>query len=174
MVREDIRRIPVEPVWWLVLRPAGRADLRPLAGLQMNPAHAAVLALEIDLIGVVRIDAGDVAVAAAGRDPVLVDRPAGAVQVDARPAPTAVILQAAENPVGLLRAQGDVVELADREMVQVVPVRAAVVGAIEPAVAADDHVAAVLRVDPEGVAVGVHAPTEVAAEGLAAVRGAVL
>ena len=49
----------------------------------------------------------------------------------------------------------------------------AVVGDVEAAVAADDHVPAVLRVDPQGVLVGVDAVAAVGRERLAAVRGAV-
>ena len=49
----------------------------------------------------------------------------------------------------------------------------AVVGDVEAAVAAEDHVPAVARVDPEGVVVGVDAAAAVGAERLAAVGRAV-
>ena len=65
------------------------------------------------------------------------------------------------------------IKLADRHVVQVVPVGHPVVSDVEPAVAADDHVPAVLRVDPEGVLVRVDAVAAVLGEGLAAVLGPV-
>src|SRR5262249_37285173 len=55
---------------------------------------------------------------------------------------------------------------------QVVPVGHAVVSHVEAAVAADDHVPAVARVNPQGVLIGVDA-AHVAAESLAAVGRAV-
>ena len=51
--------------------------------------------------------------------------------------------------------------------------RHAVVGGVEAAVAADEHVPAVARVDPQGVLVGVDAVAAVGLERLAAVVGAV-
>src|SRR5262249_50098072 len=68
----------------------------------------------------------------------------------------------------------NVIELAQREVVEVVPAIAAIVGLVEAAVAADDHVPAIPGVHPQGVLIGVHAaalPGE--RKCLAAVLGAV-
>src|SRR6185436_10428165 len=113
----------------------------------------------------------DEAVAAADADPVLVDRPAPAARA-ARPAPGAVVLEAAVDHVVRARVDRDVIELPDGDMVEVVPVVAAVVGLVDAAVVADDEVASVARVDPHGVVVGVRAATAVVGERLAAVLGA--
>ena len=91
----------------------------------------------------------------------------------ARSAPTAVILQSAVHLVIAPGVDGDVVELADGGVVQVVPVLHAVAGDIDAAVAAQDHMPAVAGVDPEHVVVGVDAAASVAAECLAAVRRAI-
>src|SRR5262249_36182440 len=99
--------------------------------------------------------------------PILVDRP-GAGACAAGSAPTAVVLQAAIDLVVAARIDGDVVELADGGLVQVVPVGAAVVAEVGAAVDADEHVHAVLGVDPEGVSVGVDAAAEAHAAAFAA------
>src|SRR5262249_12016812 len=54
------------------------------------------------------------------------------------------------------------------------PVGAAVVGDVGAAIAGDHHVPPVAGVDPQGVAVGMHAPAQVGREGDTAVIGAVL
>src|SRR5207248_2310608 len=72
---------------------AARPDAGLLAGAQVAPAHVSTLALGVNDVGVVGIDAADEAVAAADRNPVLVDRPAAA-QGHARRAPGAVVLEA--------------------------------------------------------------------------------
>src|SRR5262249_47700086 len=95
----------------------------------------------------------DEAVAAADADPVLVNRPV-AVADHAGAAPAAVVLQAAVDVVVPPRVHIDVVELADRHLIEEVPVGHAVVGDVVAAGAADEHVAAVLRVDPQRVLVG--------------------
>ena len=99
VARQDERRVPVEAIRRLAARPGSRANRGPLARLQMPPADVAVLALEIDEVGIARIDAADEAVAAADREPVFVDD--AAVFADRRPAPGAVVLQAADDPVRL-------------------------------------------------------------------------
>src|SRR5690606_36591714 len=48
-----------------------------------------------------------------------------------------------------------------------------IIGRIEAAIAPDEHVPAIARVDPERVLVGVNAAAAVGAEGLAAIAGAV-
>src|SRR5260370_18852716 len=63
------------------------------------------------------------------------------------------------------------IKLADRHLVEKIPVLHAIVGHVKTAVAADDHVPAVARVDPQGVLIIVDAPAAIRDEGLAAVRG---
>src|SRR5205823_1383279 len=71
------------------------------------------------------------------------DQPFGSERA-IRPAPTAIVLKAAVNVVRLLVVNGDVVELPDRNVIKVIPVRGAIVANVETAITADDHVPAVL------------------------------
>src|SRR5262249_8896118 len=89
-------------------------------------------------------------------------------------APAAVVLEAAVDPVRFLVAHGDVVELADRRGVKVVPGGGPVVADVVAAVAADQHVPAVLRVDPHRMAVGMYVLAGAGLELLAAVGALVL
>src|SRR5262249_15152579 len=69
--REEVRRVPVEPV--SALAGAGlRLDRRPFPRPQVVPDHAAILTLGVDLVGVVLVHAAHVAVAAVDGDDVLV------------------------------------------------------------------------------------------------------
>src|SRR5262249_10071355 len=145
------------------------ADAGNFAGLEMAPTHAAVLHFEIDEIGIGRITAADVAIAAEDGDPILVDRPGATFQTNRRPAPGAIVLKAAEDPVGALVVDGDVIELAERERVEMVPVVGAVVADVEPAIRADEHMQAVFRIDPHRVAVRMDTLAGVSLERLAAV-----
>src|SRR5207248_6756180 len=128
----------------------------------------AVLALGIHDIGIVLIDPADETVAAAHHRPVFIDgtwppqRAAGA-------APAAVVLQAAVDAVRLACIHADVIELAKRQVAEMIPVVHAVVGDVEAAVGADDHVPAVARVDPKRVLIIVDTLGAVLLEGLAAV-----
>ena len=63
------------------------------------------------------------------------------------------------------------IELTQRQVVEVVPVGTPVVGDVDAAVGADDHVAAVLRIDPQRVVVGVNAARGIGGERLTAVLG---
>src|SRR5262249_41709601 len=147
-------------------------DCTPFSRVQVAPAHDAVLTLEVHEVGVSRIDPADKAVAAADDDPVLVDR-ADAAERLARAAPTAVVLQTAIDAVRLPVVHGAMIELTNRQMVEVVPVLHAVVGGVEAAVAADDHVPAVLRIDPQAMLIGVDRVAAVVGKCLAAVLGTV-
>ncbi len=168
---QDERRVPVEAIRFQFLLLL-RAQAGALAGAQVAPAHAAVLGLEINQVGVLRIDPAHKAVAAADDDPVLVDGP-DAGQAEARPAPAAVVLQAAVDAIRAPAVHGDVIELADGQVIEEVPVVHAIVGDIDAAVAAEDHVPAVAGIDPQGVLVRMGAVAAVGLERLAAVRGAI-
>src|SRR4029078_4625815 len=119
----------------------------PLAALEMPPADCAVLALGINEVRVAGIDTADKTVTAADVDPVLVDDTAAFT--DRRAAPRGVVLQSADDPVPLLEADRDVIELAECGRVDVVPVAAAIVAGIEAAVTADWHVEGVAGVCPK-------------------------
>ena len=71
----------------------------------------------------------------------------------------------------MVGTDGDVIELADGDGVEVVPVGGAVVRGVEAAVAADEHVAGVAGVDPKRVLIGVNTLAGVGAERFAAVGG---
>src|SRR5438309_8547430 len=140
MARQNERRIPVEAVSRLA-RHASWPEHSPLAGLQVAALDGASLAFGIDKVGVAWIDAADKTVAAADVQPVFIDGPGGAQRARrSRPAP--IVLQPAERAIDRARIDRYVIELTERKMVQVVPVLGAIVGLVETAVAADDHVPA--------------------------------
>src|SRR5207249_3934089 len=73
---ENERRFPVEAVPLILL--SDRADRVSFAGAYIDATHVAVLAGEVDLVGIVRIDLANESVAAADGDPIIVDRAAPA------------------------------------------------------------------------------------------------
>ena len=166
VARQQERRVPIEAIWRRAARPC-RTNGRPLARFQLPPANGAVLALAINQIGIVGIDATYESVAAADVQPILVDD--ASAFADRRPAPGAVVLQAADNPIWLLQADRHVIELAKCGRVDVIPIAAAVIAGVEAAVAAQQHVPAIAGIDPEGVAIGVRAAAKIAGEGQPAV-----
>src|SRR5262249_33693725 len=89
------------------------------------------------------------------------------------PAPGPIVLQSAVDAIGMPCVNRNVIELPDRRRVQIIPVLHAVVGGIESAVAADNHVPAVARVDPQRMLVGMHAVAAIGLETLAAAAGSV-
>src|SRR5262249_42878636 len=91
-----------------------------------------------------------------------------------RAAPGAVVLQAAVDVVGPAVVHRDVVELAPRHAIEVLPVRRGIIGHVIATVAADQDVPAVLGVDPHGVPIAAQPAVDaVGAERLAAVLAAV-
>src|SRR5262249_21136899 len=118
-VRQDERRVPVEPVRWLAAR-RRRAQGAELTGAQGAPHHRSILALEVDEIRLVWIGPADEAVAATDEDPVIIPR-ADAGERARGAAPAAVVLETAVDVIGLLAVHADVIELADRHRVEEVP-----------------------------------------------------
>src|SRR5262249_3141502 len=105
---------------------------------------------------------------AADGEPARVDGPVEA-RVRAGPAPGAVVLQPAIGPVLPARIDGDVIELTDRRRIEAVPVVHAVVGDVEPAVVAEEHVPALLRAAPQGMMIAMFPAAGVGLERLAGV-----
>jgi hypothetical protein len=151
---EHQRAVPVPPRRRLAL--AGhRLNLHPLAGLAVVPADHAVLQHPVYGVRVGRIDLAVEPVAALDHEPVLVHDPV------LRPRPR----RAAEREV-VLRTAVDVVErpalvarhvvkLGDGQVRFVSPVRGPVEALVDPAVAPDEVVLGILRVDPDLVIVDV-------------------
>ncbi len=169
--RKNERRLPVEPV----SRPAGSpwSNETAFAGLQVNPAHRTVLALEVDLIFVLRIDQHDETIAAAYTVPIVIRR-TGIVADPSRPAPTTVVLQAAVDVVVVVRTNADVIELPNGHVIVVVPVLATIPGHIDATIVAKNDMAAVLRVYPHRVVVDVNAsPCSITVECFSAIVGLV-
>ena len=115
---------------------------------------------------------GEVAVAAphvvpvAGPDPLVGPGVRGA-------APGAVVLEAAAHVVGFAVVDADLVELRERQVRQLAPVVGAVPADRDAAIATEDEVVGVRRVDPERVVVGVDLGGRVRREVVPPVRGAV-
>ncbi len=140
-----------------------------LAGAEVAPRHRAALALGVNRIRIGRVNAADEPVAAVDINPIVVDD--AATRRESGPAPTAVVLQAAINLVVRPRIADDVVELAQGHEIMMVPMFAAIVGDVKSAVRADDHVASVARIDPQGMVIGMHAPILARLKLLAAIGG---
>ena len=138
--------------------------------LQVAAREVAVLRFGVDDVRVGGVDAGVEAVAALHGDPVLV-ADAGGLQAGAGAAPGVVVLQAAADAVGLLEIVGDFVELAERDVVQVAPVAAAIPGHPDAAVVAVEDVVGIRRVDPDGVDIAVDIAEAGLHEGAAAILG---
>src|SRR5581483_282339 len=86
--------------------------------------------------------------------------------------PATVVLQTAVGAIDGPRIHRYVVELSQSHVVEVIPTVAAIIGLVEAAVAADDHVPAILGIDPQGVLIGVDAAAHARhAERLAAILG---
>ena len=154
------------PAWWAL----GWMSLLPPL---VRPRHqVAVLTLGVDQVGIERIDAADKAVAAVDEQVV---RVAGSARSQGlrRSAPTAVVLEAAVDAIGPAIVDADVVELPQGEVVEVLPVGGTIVGRCRSRRGADDHVPAILGIDPQVVMIGVQAGVDpLGIEGLAAVGAA--
>ncbi len=122
----------------------------------------------INEVGVARVDAADEAVAAANGDPVFIDW-SNAAEPGRWPAPRAVVLQPADDVIRLLGTNGDVIKLTDGHRIQMVPRRRSIIARVKPPVAADQHVPAVARIDPQGMLIGMDAAAGVRLKRLTAI-----
>src|SRR6185369_7284972 len=109
VLRQNERSVPVEAMAALWSKPGA------FPRSQVAALHVAVLALEVDQVGILGIDSTDKSVAAADHDPVVVARSV-AVETTARSSPAAIILQSAINAVRLSVVDGDMVELPDGDV----------------------------------------------------------
>ena len=167
-VREQERRVPVEPEVDVVASRGARLEVAALARSKVTTAHAAVLAFVIDEIRVARVDDAAEAVAASDAEPVEVG--GAPVRRARRAAPGTVVLEATVDVVVSPGSDRDVVELPERQLVVVLPGLHPVTRNVDAAVVAQDDPASVRRVDPERVVVDVNvAAVPVVREGLAAV-----
>ena len=146
----------------------GGLDVVPLPRAQVEPRHVAELPPRVHGPRVVGGDLHPHAVAAVHRIPVGVGH-ADLIPRAARAAPHAVVLEPAADLVGRERAVHDHgVELADRNR-HVPPRPARVVGHVRSAVVAEDAVPRVVRVEPQGVMVAVHARQRLGGKGAPAI-----
>ena len=159
--------VPVEAVLLLLI--GGRGPYRhTLEGLQVEAGHIAVLTFDVDRGGIDRIDHAVEAVTAAHVLPV--------VHLDAlpnhgarRPDPGLVVLQPAADVVRFLVVRADLVELAERDRVQVVPGLALVEALMDAAVGSGQDVVRVGGVNPKGVIVAMNSLNQVLSPRLSAV-----
>jgi hypothetical protein len=162
VLRQDEGRVPVEAVG-----PALGANAAALAGREVDASCSTVLALEVDLIRIIGVDTAVESVTAPYANPIFVQRTAVARAM--RGSHAAVVLKTAVDLVAARGIEIDVIELADRELVVVVPRVAAVERFVKPAVTADEDVTPVTRVDPHRVSVGMNVLAAVRREGRAAI-----
>ena len=167
---DEDRRVPVEPqrrVPGLGLR----ADVDRLVALPVVAQQVADLPLEIDRIGIGRIDGGGVAVGAVGDRPIEVGDAVG-VERPRRPHLAAVVLGPAVDVVeGQGVVDGQLVELGHGQVLEEAPGLGRVIGHVEAAVAAVEDEPGVALDEAHGVVVAVLVLFGDAAPGLAAVVG---
>ena len=179
MGRQQHRRVPVPPQLALLVVALRRVRLRlhlrvrqgPCDGpnprpLPRRPVHAeqvAALRLGDHHVRVGRVHHREEAVARAHVVPVARANPLVRPGVRRR-APRTVVLQAAAHVIRVLHVHADLVELGDRQVAELVPVVGAVPAHRHAAVAAQDQVVRVRRVDPQRVVVQVHAGRRVGSE----------
>ncbi len=160
VVGKDERRVPVKAVADSLNSPW--ANRGALASFQMTSTDPSVLTLIVDKVGVIRVHSTDKPIASRNRDPIFVN--STTLLADRRTAPRTIVLKSAKHPVGFLGTNRDVIELTDGSSVDMVPIIAVVVGHVETAVSADDHMSAVFGIDPQVVAIRMNTATKVAGE----------
>ena len=153
MLGNHQRRIPLETVARDLVAILFGTNGAGLAGLQIPALDVPVLRFRVDDIGILRIDTGVETVAAAYGNPIvigdafLLHRGAGA-------APTVVILQASADVIRLLVIEGDLIELAHGDVVDVFPCATGIPRDVDSAIAAGQQVIGIRGVDPDGVEIG--------------------
>ena len=148
--------------------PVGFLERRGLTGGEIVAAHVAALRLRPDEIVVHRILRGDEAVAATDGGPVVFADLT--VRHAARTAPRVVVLQPAANAIRDVHVVAHMVKLAERNVVEVLPVSTLVVRDGDAAVVPYDHPLGIVGVDPKGVMIHMHADRRTAG-GLTAIVG---
>ena len=119
-----------------------------------------------------RVHDGEEAVARAHIVPVARADPLVRQGVGGR-APGAVVLQPAAHVIGIAHVDADLVELAERQVAELIPVVGAVPADRDAAVSGQNQVVRVRGIDPERVVVEVHFSRRVGGEVAAAVRRAI-
>ena len=143
----DHRRIPLETVARRLVILFERTDGARFSGAKVAAQQVAILGFGVNDIGVGWIHLRVEAVAPAYGDPFVV-RDAARHSGGAGATPRIIVLQAAAQVIRLLHVVSDLVILADRNVVDVIPVAAAVVGHGYAAIRAQDHMIGIRGIDP--------------------------
>src|ERR1017187_9095092 len=167
--RNHQRRIPLKAVARRLVVIFLRPDALRFVGLQIAPREAAVLRFRVDEVRVGGIDAVVETIAALHRNPVGIAN-SGGLQGGTGPAPGVVVLQAAADVVGFLVIEGHLIELAERDVVEVFPIAPAVPGGPDAAIVAVEQVVGIGGIDPDGM----HVAVDVAEAGLRKCAAAIL
>ena len=147
-------RVPLEAI----VRLSGfgfRPDRPLLSGAHVAAIDVTVLGLGIDDPRLDIVDGCIKAVAAVNHLPVII-HDAVASKGLARPAPTAVVLQAAADVIWLFVVERHFVELTDSDGVDEVPGLAGIVAPVNAAIGPGEHVIRIGWVDPHRVIVSVN------------------
>ncbi len=170
MRREHQRRVPVPAQRRLAGAGLG-LNVEVLAALAIVAGERSVLCFGIDDVRIRRVGYGPEPVAALGDLPVFVGRPLETLGAR-RTAQGVVVLGAAADVVeGERIVDAEAIELGDRQVLEEAPGGGAVEALVEAAVAADEVVVGVLRIDPDRMIVDVLGLFAQAAKALAAVVG---
>ena len=152
--RDDQRRVPV-PFVGVLISTWLRGDRKPLAGDAVKPRQAAVLILRINNIGVGRIELRLVAITELGDPPVSIADAVG-VGVAGRSAQREIILGAATHIVERIIVVGcDPVKLRCRQVPHMPPGITPVPALVNTAIATDEQMFCVARINPQSVVVHV-------------------
>ena len=141
-----------------------------LLGAQVAPVDVPVLRFGVNDPRLHVVDCRIKTVAAVNHLPVFI-HDAVARQRLARPAPTAVVLQAAADVVGFLVVEPHFVELSDRDGVDEVPGLPRVVAPVNPAIRSRKHVIRIRRIDPHRMVVSVDAPDALRRKSFSSILG---
>src|SRR5262249_26446259 len=136
--RDQYGGIPIEPVFLFTWGRLG-LDRAALVCLGLQPVSVAALRFGVDHGWIKRVYLSIEPVAAADSIPLIV-----ADSLDGKGAawagPASVVLKAAVDPVWLLVIEGDLIELAERYGVDVLPALASIISKVYSAIGTDDHV----------------------------------
>ena len=153
MRREHKRCLPVETVSrsaWCT-----RSNKSSISRSQVVSSHPAILALEVNLISIIRINLTNETVSAANAEPIGVYNSA-VVTNTRRPAPRTVVLQTTIDAVVTIRPNRYVIELPNGDMVVVIPIVHPVMRNIDPTVVTKNHVPRVIWINPKRVMINVN------------------
>src|SRR5262245_23769652 len=144
--RDQYRGIPIKAVFFLARRRLG-FDRPALKGFGFEPMSVAALRLGVDHSRIHKVYLSIEAVAATDSVPLIVGWALDG-QSAAWAGPASVVLKPAIDPVWFLVINADLVELAERNCVHILPALTPVIRKVYAAVGTGDHMVGISRIYP--------------------------